>query len=51
MALFEKAGLVGADTATHPGLLPLPTFGVAGFINAASVGRAWGREPIVRKLH
>jgi len=47
--LFAKGGLADADPANDKGLLVLSSASVGSFITAASEGRVWAREPLVRK--
>ncbi len=46
--LFAKAGLTSDDTTTDAGLIALSRSTVANFIDVASNGRIWAREPSVR---
>jgi catalase len=48
--LFVKGGLTDATPESDPGLIALPAASIDDFIQAASEGRAWAREPQVRKV-
>ncbi|OZA72706.1 MAG: catalase HPII, partial [Caulobacter sp. 39-67-4] len=48
--LFVKGGLSDANPDADAGLINLPKATVADFITAASGGRIWDREPLVRKV-
>jgi catalase len=46
--LFVKGGVNDAAPDTDPGLIAFPSATVKDFVTAASAGRIWGREPMVR---
>jgi catalase len=46
--LFVKGGLNDAAPDNDPGLIAFPTASIADFVAAASAGRIWEREPMVR---
>ena len=48
--LFVKGGLTDATPDTDPGLIALPSASIDDFIQAASEGRIWAREPQVRRV-
>ena len=47
--LFVKGGLSDATPDTDAGLISLPAASIDDFIQMASAGRVWAREPLVRK--
>ncbi len=48
--LFVKGGLTDATPESDPGLIALPAASLDDFVQAASEGRIWAREPQVRKV-
>jgi catalase len=48
--LFVKGGVNDAAPDTDPGLIAFPSATVNDFVTAASAGRIWGREPMVRPM-
>jgi len=48
--LFVKGGVNDAAPDTDPGLIAFPSATVNDFVAAASIGRIWPREPLVRPL-
>lgn len=48
--IWVKAGLTDATPDNDAGLISLERSSVADFIKAASAGRAWAREPLVRAI-
>jgi len=48
--LFVKGGLSDANPDADAGLINLPKASIADFVTAASTGRIWAREPLVRKV-